>query len=107
VNIAHQGSVLFVTWFTYAADGKGLWLVGSNVTRTGPETYSGALQRVSGPAWNAIPWNPNSVSRLTVGSVTLQFTDASNGTMTYTVDGITQSKPITRQIYSGPLTVCQ
>src|SRR6185436_19047761 len=27
VNIAHQGDVLFATWFTYAADGRGLWLV--------------------------------------------------------------------------------
>jgi YVTN family beta-propeller protein len=107
VNITHQGTVLFVTWFTYGADGKGLWLVGSNVARTGPETYSGALQKVSGPAWNAIPWNPNNVSRLTVGSVTLQFSDAANGTMTYTVDGVTQNKPITRQVYSGPVTVCQ
>lgn len=107
INITHQGTTLFVTWFTYGADGKGLWLVGSNVTRTGPETFSGPLQKVSGPAWNAIPWNPNTVSRLTVGSVTLQFSDRTSGTMTYTVDGITQAKPITRQVYSGPVTVCQ
>jgi YVTN family beta-propeller protein len=107
VNIAHQGTTLFVTWFTYGADGKGLWLVGSNVARTGPETFSGPLQKISGPAWNAIPWNPNTVSRLTVGSVSIQFSDAANGTMTYTVDGITQTKPITRQVYSGPPTVCQ
>lgn len=107
VNVTHQGTTLFVTWFTYGADGKGLWLVGSNVARTGPETFSGPLQKVSGPAWNAIPWNPNSVSRLTVGEVTLRFTDRASGTMTYTVDGITQSKPITRQVYSGPVSVCQ
>src|SRR4051812_12846799 len=27
VNITHQGSTVFATWFTYAADGKGIWLV--------------------------------------------------------------------------------
>lgn len=107
VNVAHQGDVLFVTWFTYGADGKALWLVGSSVSRTGPGTYSGSLQKVSGPTFNAVPWNPNLVSRVQVGSVTLQFSDAANGVMTYALDGVTRSKPITRQVYSAPVTVCR
>ena len=31
--VTHQGDNLFVTWFTYGADGKAMWLVGSNVRR--------------------------------------------------------------------------
>src|SRR6185436_19431658 len=27
LNVAHQGDILFATWFTYAASGKGRWLV--------------------------------------------------------------------------------
>jgi YVTN family beta-propeller protein len=107
VNIAHQGNILFVTWFTYAADGRGMWLVGSNVQKTGNATYSGTLYRSIGPAFNANPWDPSKVSLAAAGQVTLTFSDAANGTMAYTVDGITQSKAITRQLYASPPTVCR
>jgi hypothetical protein len=41
------------------------------------------------------------------GTGTFTFTDASNGTFAYTVDGVTQSKAITRQVYGSPVTVCR
>jgi len=107
VNIAHQGNILFVTWFTYAADGRGMWLVGSSVEKTGNATYSGTLYRVIGPAYSASPWDPAKVLRTAVGQVSFVFSDANNGTMTYTVDGITQSKAITREVYASPATVCR
>lgn len=107
VNIAHQGNILFVTWFTYAADGRGMWLVGSSVEKTGNATYAGVLYRVAGPAYSASPWDPAKVLRTPVGQVSFVFSDASNGTMTYTVDGITQSKAITRQVFASPATVCR
>ena len=107
VNIAHQGNILFVTWFTYAQDGRGMWLVGSSVEKTGNGTYSGTLYRVIGPAYSASPWDPAKVIRTPAGQVSFAFGDANNGTMTYTVDGITQSKTITRQVYATPPTVCR
>jgi hypothetical protein len=42
-----------------------------------------------------------------VGTVTLTFSDTNNGTFAYTVDGVSQAKPITRQVYSTPTTVCR
>jgi hypothetical protein len=33
------------------------------------------------------------------GSATLTFSDANNGTFAYTIDGVTQTKNITRQPY--------
>ena len=45
VNIAHQGDILFATWYTYDAQGKGLWLVMSNTAKSGGSTYSGAVLR--------------------------------------------------------------
>jgi hypothetical protein len=41
-----------------------------------------------------------------VGSATFTFTDPSNGTFTYSVNGVTQSKPITRYLFSSPATTC-
>lgn len=107
VNVTHQGDILFVTWFTYDASGKGLWLVGSNVSRTSGNTFSGQLFQTRGPAFSASPWNPSQVAVTPVGTVTLSFSDAANGTFAYTVNGVSQTKPITRQVYSTPATVCR
>jgi hypothetical protein len=115
VNIVHQGDILFATWFTYEAGGtaaspaKGMWLVMSNGNKTANGVYSGILQRTTGPnAFSATtPFDPNMVQRTTVGDATFTFTDANNGTFRYTVNGVTQTKPITRLRYSTPVTFCQ
>jgi hypothetical protein len=107
VNLIHQGDILFATWFTYQAGGKGQWLVMSNGAKTSSGTYAGALQRTKGPAFNTVPFNPGLVTRTTVGSATISFSDINNGTFSYTLDGISQSKSITRYIYASPKTLCQ
>jgi hypothetical protein len=40
------------------------------------------------------------------GDVTLTFSDGSNGTFTRTVQGISRSDAITREIFASPPTVC-
>jgi hypothetical protein len=107
MNITHQGDILFVTWFTYAANGRGMWLVGSSVAKTGNGTYSGKLYRTTGPPFNAAPWNPASVAKSEVGTVTLAFSDANHGVLSYNVSGIAQEKNITRQSFATPATVCR
>jgi cytochrome c553 len=111
INITHQGDILFATWFTYLAGSgstnKGMWVVMSNGAKTSPGVYTGALQTTTGPAFSATPFNPNNVARTTVGTGTFTFSDANNGTFNYTVNGVTQSKPIARFIYATPSTVCQ
>ena len=107
MNITHQGNTMFITWFTYDADGKGLWLVASNVYRNGDGSYSGKLYRTTGPAFNAAAWNPAAVGATEVGTVHLAFSDAANGTFTSNVNGISRAKPITRQHFANPATVCR
>jgi hypothetical protein len=111
VNITHQGDILFATWFTYQAGtgtaNKGLWLVMSNGAKTGTGTYTGELQTTTGPAFNAVPFDGSRVVRTTVGTATFTFTDANTGLFSYTVNGVTQSKPITRLNFSSPGTICR
>ena len=38
--------------------------------------------------------------------MTLRFSNGENGTLTYTVNGTTVTKPITRQVFSSPLPIC-
>jgi hypothetical protein len=107
LNVTHQGDILFITWFTYAPDGKGMWLVGSNLSRTGNGSYGGTLYRSIGPPWNVASWNSSMVALTPVGSASLAFSDASNGVFSYSVNGISGSKAVTRQVYASPVSVCR
>ena len=105
VNFTHQGNTIFATWFTYDTDGTPMWL-SATVLKTGFGIYSGSLFRTTGPAFNAVPFIGSNVKYASVGTLELSFTNTNNGTFTYSVNGVTQSKPITRQLFNSPATVC-
>ena len=103
INVNHQGDILFATLFTYAADGRDLWLVASNLARQADGSFTGSLFRTSGPAFNASPWGAVSVGA--VGAMTLRFTGADRGTLQYTFNGTAVAKSIEKQAF-GPLPAC-
>jgi serine protease len=106
VNFTHQGDIIFATWFTYDTDGTPLWL-SATTNRSAPATYTGTLYRTTGPAFNALPFDPARVVATPVGTLTLSFANGSSGTFAYVVNGVAQSKPITRQVFRTPGTLCQ
>jgi hypothetical protein len=77
------------------------------VAKTSNGNYTGTLYRTTGPAFDTAKWNAASVSTVAVGTVNLAFSDANNGVFSYTLNGVSQSKPITREVYSSPATVCR
>ena len=105
INFAHQGNTIFATWFTYNLDGTPLWL---SVTspRTAPTTFSGTLYRTTGPSFNTVPFNPANVVLTPIGTATFTFADGNHATFAYTVNGVSQTKQITRQVFQAPGTVC-
>jgi len=106
-NIIHQGNILFVTWFTYDVDGTQMWLFMDNAARQPDNSYQGNVyQARSSPALTATPYDPSRFAATQVGTGVLRFTDANNGTFSYTVKGFTQIKPITRFIFGATQTVC-
>jgi len=108
VNIAHQGDILFATLFTYDANGKGMWLVMTDGVKTGDAHFSGALYRTHGPAFNAVPFTPIGAANLTqVGTMTFDFQNGNAGTLTYTVNGVTVTKSIQRQVFRAITTECE
>ena len=104
IGLAHQGDVIFATWFTYAADGTPWWLT-MTADKTADGVYAGALVATHGPAFDAVPFSPAAVTRTVVGSGTITFTDGDNGVFAYTVNGGSGAKPITRQVF-GSLPTC-
>jgi len=106
VNFTQQGNIIFLTWFTYGADGKPLWLIAVAELRS-PEVYAGSVSTVVGPPFNSEPWDTSKVVETVVGTTTITFADGNHATFAYTVNGIAQAKSITRQVFAAPGTVRQ
>jgi lysyl endopeptidase len=97
LNLAqHPSGQIFGVWYTYAADYGPLWLVLSGGQWTTPRSFTGKLYRTAGPAYNKT-FDPTKVTVFEVGTLTLNFTDANNGSFTWVVDGVQGTKVITRQ----------
>jgi hypothetical protein len=83
-----------------------LWLV-VTAPKSAIGVYSGTLYRTTGPAFNAVPFNPTAAMGTAVGTATLSFSDGNNASFAHTVNGISQTKAITREVFQNPGTVCQ
>jgi hypothetical protein len=105
INVAHQGDIIFATWFTYDSSGKPWWL-SMTASRTADSVYTGTLWQNRGPSYAAIAFNPSNVVATSIGQGTLSFTDSANGTFAYVVNGISQTKAITRQVFASPVPTC-
>ena len=104
VNIAHQDNTMFATWFIYGANGQPLWLVMSNAQRSGAagNTFVGDLFQTTGTGFSVTPFVPLQSSNVTtVGRATFVLSDARTGTLTYSVNGVTVVKQITRQLLAN------
>jgi lysyl endopeptidase len=104
INFAHQGDIIFATWFTYDQTGSALWMV-MTAYKLAEGVYSGGISTSTGPSYASVPFNPSRVTRAQVGTGTLTFSDPNNGSFEYTVTGITQNKSITHEIF-GPMPTC-
>lgn len=100
----HASSATWVNSIGTAA--KLPWLVMPDGVKTGIGVYSGALYSTTGPAFNANPWDQSKVSVMQVGTATFTFSDISNGTFAYSVNGIAQTKAIMREVFATPTSVC-
>ena len=104
LNLAHQEDTIFASWFTYDMGGRDWWVT-MTAKKTAVGTYSGTLYQTRGPPFNAVPWDPFAVVPTQVGTGMLTFSDANNGTFSYTIGAVTQAKAITREVF-GPLPTC-
>ena len=102
-TITQQSSLMFVTMFVYDASGNPVWYTVS-CTISGSSCAADML-KFRGGATPTSPWNGSAVKFLPVGTMTLTFTGNDAGSMAYTLDGLSSSKQITRQIFGPPASV--
>jgi YVTN family beta-propeller protein len=102
MGVTQQDGTMFLTWFVYDNSGFPTWLVASDcVVSPGGNGCSGTLYRTLGPPGPAasLTFDPARVSVSVAGHIDVAFTDRDNGIVTYTVDGVTGAKAITRQLF--------
>jgi lysyl endopeptidase len=98
LSISQQYRTLFAVWYSYQPNRNPVWYVMSGGSWIAPDTYQGTFYRTSasGTFFGGV-FNAGSVSRTAVGTLTLRFTGSGTAVMTYTIDGVTGSKAISRQ----------
>lgn len=101
IGIAQQSNVMFLAWFVYDESGRPTWLVASSCAVSAPGNgCRGDLYRTSGatgPAPATFDFAAVNVTR--VGTIEVAFENAFNGVVSYTVDGRSGVKAITRQLF--------
>jgi hypothetical protein len=105
VNMVMQYDTIFATFFIYGPDGKARWYSASDMKSSGapadvPQHFSGRLYETTGPVVTNAPYAPAAVTRRDVGAVDFEYVRPNSGYITYTIDGVTVSKPIRRQTWA-------
>jgi chitinase len=95
VVLTQQYHNIFAAWYTYDSTGQTTWFVMPDGTWSG-NTYSGALYSTKGTPVIGGTYDAAALVVTPVGELSISFADANDATMTYTVNGLTQSKPISR-----------
>ena len=105
LNIVHHkqlvvggpgSDAVIATWNTFDVNLAPTWVTLNSGTWTNGQTFTGVLHQTTG-SYFANPYLPGQAADSVVGSATLTFSDANNGTLVYTLFGVTSSRAIVRK----------
>ncbi len=107
LTIEHQGNLIYVVWYTYAADGQPVWMT-ALLSRQSNGSFTGAINRANNGIWYVYNVNGpvTSFPLPEIGSATLRFTDGEHGSFSYVIGVVNQTKLIERIVFASPAQVC-
>jgi cyclophilin family peptidyl-prolyl cis-trans isomerase len=100
MTLTQRGNIIFVALFTYDANGAPVWYVMTNCPVTGGNRCTADMYVVRGGTAPSLPWDGGGKVLSQVGTGTLVFADANNASFNYTINGVTSSRAITRQVFA-------
>jgi len=101
LNLIQQGDVIFATMFVYGSDNTARWFSATLNPSGGSTNWSGALDQTTGSFYGTT-WNNASVTHSAVGTMTVSFSSANAGALTYSVNGQQVTKQISRFTLRAP-----
>ena len=99
IQFVHRGAVIFATMFVYGSDRSPTWFT-STMFGSGAKAspaFAGDLIASQGPGFATVPFDPTTVTRVRVGSMTWQPESDTAGVLTYSVNGVNVTKSIVRE----------
>jgi len=101
LNLIQQGDVIFGTMFVYGTDNTARWFSVTLSPASGSTTWTGQLDQTTGSYFGGV-WSNGSVTHTGVGNMSITFSNANAGTLTYTVNGVSVNKSISRFSLRAP-----
>jgi hypothetical protein len=101
-SVLQQWDTLFIDFFVYGADTKPTWFVAAGTRQPGSpaghDVFAGDLFVTTGPYYGA-PFDPAAASGRKAGTLTFDADSTTTATLSYTVDGTSVVKSVTRQTW--------
>ena len=101
LNLIQQGDVIFATMFVYGSDNTARWFSATLNPTGGSTSWSGSLDQTTGSFFGAA-WNNAAVTHNVVGTMTVTFSSANAGSLSYSVSGTQVNKQISRFSLRAP-----
>ena len=104
IDFTQRGNIVFAVWYTYDAAGAPKWYVASRCelpASSAAGSCSAPLYEATGPGFFGTSFDPAAVHLSQAGTLSLSFSDANTGTMSYSVAGEARSVAIVRQPLPG------
>jgi hypothetical protein len=95
LQIVQRADVIFVTLYLYNPSGTPVWYAAILNPNSGP-TWTGDLMQTGGPWFGTQPFNPAAVTVTRVGSMTFTPTSVKSAVLSYSINGIANTKNIER-----------
>lgn len=105
IVVTQEYSTMFVTIYTYDEAGNPVWYVASNchVAGNGCGGATGApLYKVTGGTPITSAWSGTNKAVTQVGTLILSFTDVNTGFAIVTINGVSNTKTVTRDVFANP-----
>ena len=95
IQFVQNDLTIFATLYVYGPDGQPTWYT-ALLTYQGSFTWSGTLYKSTGPWFGTVPFDPDTVTRTEVGSMSINFPLINQGTLIYSVNGVQVTKTVER-----------
>ncbi len=101
IHFVQRHGNIFASWFTYDDKGNPIWYTVPNcVMPSSGLSCAGTVYQVKGPLFFSVDFDPSLRVTTAVGNMSVSFADTNNATMSFTVNGISRTVSITREMFS-------
>jgi hypothetical protein len=100
LSINQHSATLFAAWYAYGIGGTPTWLVMPGGTWTSTTSITGDLYATSGTP-SGETYDASQVVTTKVGTATITFQAADRAVLSYTVNGVSGTKPIQKQLFGA------